>query len=174
MLDQVRDRRDCKGVEKAWRTLRWVQHHGIRPIRRWVRKGLGRHFSGWPYGFTSHWHGRSNSCEVSRCSLQEIMRRFACVVGPDFILMQDIALAHTARVVIANLNQEGIDVMDRTGQLYHRTWKSNRTSVGHAPTTSFSSPETTSNRTDPNRDHADGGMECHRSGIHSQADAEHA
>ncbi len=40
------------------------------------------------------------------------VRPFADAVGPDFTLMQDNAQAHTARIVIMCLDQEGIDVMD--------------------------------------------------------------
>ncbi len=44
--------------------------------------------------------------------LQQIVTSFAAAVGSDFILMQDNARSHTARVVIAYMDQEGIDVID--------------------------------------------------------------
>lgn len=44
--------------------------------------------------------------------LHPIVRPFAGAVGPDFILMQDNARPHTARVVMAYLDQEGINVME--------------------------------------------------------------
>ncbi len=87
--------------------------------------------------------------------------------------MQDNARTHTARVVIAYLGQESIDVMDQLA-ISITGLESNRTSaVGHVPTMGFTSYEPNSNRTDPNRG-SDRGMECHRSGIHSHADPDHA
>ena len=44
--------------------------------------------------------------------LHQVVTPFAAAVGSDFILMQDNARTHTARVVIAYMDQEGIDVMD--------------------------------------------------------------
>lgn len=66
--------------------------------------------------------GRTELCIIDRGSmtairyrneiLGPIVRPFAGVIGPDFILMQDNARPHTARVAIDYLEQEGIDVMD--------------------------------------------------------------
>ena len=44
------------------------------------------------------------------------MRPFAGAVGPDFILMQDDARLHTARVIMEYLAQEGINAMERPDQ----------------------------------------------------------
>ena len=44
--------------------------------------------------------------------LAPIVRPFAGAVGDNFILMQDNARPHTARLVTDYLNQEGIEVMD--------------------------------------------------------------
>ncbi len=44
--------------------------------------------------------------------LQPVAKPFADSAGSDVILVQDNASAHTARVVLAYLDQEGINVMD--------------------------------------------------------------
>lgn len=44
--------------------------------------------------------------------LAPIVRPFAGAIGVDFILMQDNARPHTARIAMDYLNQEGIEVMD--------------------------------------------------------------
>ncbi len=43
--------------------------------------------------------------------LEPVVRPFAGALGQDFVLMHDNARPHTARVVQAYLEQEGIDVM---------------------------------------------------------------
>ena len=44
--------------------------------------------------------------------LDPIMRPFAGAIGDNFILMQDNARPHTARVCMDYLNRETIEVMD--------------------------------------------------------------
>lgn len=44
--------------------------------------------------------------------LHPVVRPFAGALGPDFVLMQDNARPHTARVVQAYLDQEGINTME--------------------------------------------------------------
>ncbi len=44
--------------------------------------------------------------------LEPVVRPFAGTLGQDFVLMHDNARPHTARVVQAYLEQEGIDVME--------------------------------------------------------------
>ncbi len=48
---------------------RWTvcrqQHRRIRPIRWWVRDGMGQHLSGWTNGPGGHWWRCINSCAVS-------------------------------------------------------------------------------------------------------------
>ncbi len=44
--------------------------------------------------------------------VEPVVRPFAGALGQDFVLMHDNARSHTARVVQAYLEQEGIDVME--------------------------------------------------------------
>ena len=139
-----------------------------RPEERYaecyIMAGLGHHFSGWLYGFASHWQGRSNSCDVSRGSPPASCETFRKCRGSDLILVQDNSRAHTARVVVAYLDQEGIDVMD---WLARSPGLNPIEHLGHAP----SPPQSVQTLTEAG---SDGGIECHRSGSHSPSDPEHA
>ncbi len=89
--------------------------------------------------------------------LQAIVKPFAGAVVQDFILMEDKAPSSHSQSRHSIMWMESTSSL--TGQLDHRTG-TNRTSVGHATMMSFTSPEPTSNHTDPHRG-PDGGLECH-------------
>ncbi len=75
------------------------------------------------------------------------MKTFAGALGQDFVLMHDNARPHTARVVQAYLEQEGIDVMEwpaRSPRL-----ESDWAFVEHPPETCFKASEPTGDRTGP-------------------------
>ena len=58
----------------------------------------------------SSWHPQCNACRDE--ILDPIARPFAGAIGNNFILMQDNARPHTARLTVDYLYHEGIEVMD--------------------------------------------------------------
>ena len=97
----------CLSLETTERTIRVLQHCGNRHI-----------WSGINGGTLSTLRYRDEIPDP-------IVRPFAGTIGDNFILMQDNAGHHTARVYMDYFNREAIEVMDWPQVL--RTFKTNRT-----------------------------------------------